>query len=326
MEDAMDPASTTPATTPIDPTHERALELIEDLATQFMSDRREERRWSTIKRTALILGVLAGIALYAVLYGPLLGYTSDPSRTSVAVIPVRGLIAPEANASADTLVPLIDRACRSPVVAGVILRINSPGGAPAEAERIAAAVTRCGKPTAGVIEGIGASAAYLIAASTSRVVASRYATVGSVGAVMRTIDASEAAARLGIREQVYATSPDKAGGSLITPIAPPQAATLQALVNTVGGTFRADVLRLRDGKVNPDKILDGQVWIAEEARDLGLVDEIAVLEDFLTAAYPGLPTHGYRPQRTLQERLSMEALIKALADELETRTLSGAWR
>lgn len=304
---------------------ERIADAIEDLAIQVIEERREDRRWAAVKRSALILGAIAGLALYLVLHGPLLGNVSDPDRPSVAIIPIQGVIGPD-GASADRIVPLLDRACRTEAVHAVVLRITSPGGSPSEAERIAAAINRCSKPVTAVIDGMAASAAYLFAIHADHIVANRYGTVGSVGAVMRTLDASQLAERAGLRERVYASSPLKAGASLLSAPGDQHPQAMQALVEQVGSEFAAEVRRKRGERLQADVIDDGRLWIAGEALAIGLIDEVAVLEDYLAAAYPELPVHTYTVQPSLQERLSLESVVDRTIQKLEARLLMGEWR
>src|SRR5690606_34952158 len=130
--------------------------------------------------TGGLFAVLAVAFTWAALYGPMLGWSRGPTGDVVAVIPVSGAIGAQPSASAKQLVPLIDRACRSKTTKALVLNINSPGGSPGDAARIAEALQVCKQddrstPVYAVIESTGASAAYLIAAGADEIYAGRYA-------------------------------------------------------------------------------------------------------------------------------------------------------
>ena len=173
----------------------RALEAFEDLADRFIDRELQNQRWQLLRRSALSVLVLGVLAMWVALYAPIFGIRLGPKVAGVAVVPIAGEIGGRGGVSADLLVPQIQAACRSARMEAVILRISSPVGSPSEAERIGQALDACrsqdtSKPVIAVIEGMGASAAYMVAMQADEVVANRYALVGSIGAVMRTFDAS----------------------------------------------------------------------------------------------------------------------------------------
>lgn len=300
-----------------------AREILGDIATLLIERERRERAWTTIKRTGALLAVLAMLVIWATLYAPMLGWSKGPSTEGIAVIPITGGIGTGSPAgSARTLVPLIERACRSSQSKALVLAINSPGGAPGDADRIGQSLATCkadGRaiPVYAVIEGTGASAAYLIAARTDRIYAARYALVGSLGAVMRNIDAADLAHRLGVRERVYASGTLKSGNGTLSPNTPEQDALNQELVNSIGEIFTTQIRELRGKRLQDDPdLFSGRVWTAPDALKLGLIDEVGSLEELRQSALDGAPIHEYRPRETLQDRLGLTALVGTFASNL----------
>lgn len=310
--------------TPERPAQDRLADLAEEFAGRYLQHHRAETRWRTIKRTLLLTAGLGGAAMYLALYAPLLDPTVGPGRPNVAVVSISGPIQAEADASAARIVPLIDDACANPLTRGLILRINSPGGSPSEAERIGASVRRCRgtRPELrvdSVIEAMGASAAYLVATASDTIVANRYALVGSIGAVVSTYDASEVAQRVGITERQFASGPLKTANALTVPNTPAQDAAMQDVVDQVGQTFAADVRASRGERLqdNPE-LFSGRVWTATQAQELGLIDGVAVLEDHVAEAHGGLPVFHYRARRTIHEKLGLQAAVTTAVRELLT--------
>lgn len=290
-----------------------------------------ERFWGTIKRLALVLAIVGSIALYAVTYGRAFGVQTDPSGKAVALVPIIGTIGPGLDASAEQVVPIIERACRSKNVEIVALEINSGGGAPSEAERIMAAIDRCragtddspGKPVYALINGMGASAAYMIAMRAERVYAGRYSLVGSIGAIIRINDASELAQRVGVREAAYRTAPLKGGPSVLGGSTELEDQAYQELVSEVGQVFLEDVLATRGEKITlgRDELYSGRLWTAGNAKAGGLVDEIAVLEDLTATVFKGMRVHRYRTKRSLVDDIGLKEMVAQVVADIQAPQL-----
>lgn len=296
---------------------ESTTELLAGVIEQQEQRIRNENTWSTVKRTAILTAIIGGAVGYVTLYAPMTGHSPGPSTESVAVLDIEGAIGGMNPSNADTLAPAIRRACSNGNTSGLVLRINSPGGSPSDAERIAAAVSECreaGKRVVAVIEGAGASAAYMIALEADSIWANRYGVVGSIGAVMRSIDGSQLADRIGLRERVYASGDQKAAGGILSPSTDKQDEAARELVDTVGGMFRDDVRARRGERLKEsDDMWSGRTWVAGEAKALGLIDAVGVYEAAYRAEFGDLPEFKVSARPTLQDRLNLEDVTKRLA-------------
>lgn len=298
---------------------ERLVTVIEDGAEQMLRQSRSEVTWRLVRRTVILLFMLAAAVLWVAVYGPLIGLTAQPTTKVIGVVTIDGVIGRGSDAGADSVVPAISEACGNARVHAVVLRINSPGGSPSEADRIGRAIETCRrdgerKEVVAVIEGAGASAAYMVAVRADHVVAGEYSQVGSIGAVMRSFDAAEAVGRLGVHERVFASGALKAGNSAWSGNTPEQDALNQAMVDEAAGLF-ADMVRAARGdrlREEPD-LFSGRTWLGDKAQALGLIDEVAVYEEVLGTRYPGLPTHTYKARKSIQDRLGFAALVQAVA-------------
>ena len=180
----------------------------------------------------------------------------------------------------------------------VILEINSGGGSPSEAERITSEIDRLKKkhpkPIVAVIGGLGASAAYMIAVHTDKIVAGKYSLVGSIGVIMQGYDAHKLAERLDVKQHVYASGPFK---DLMNPLHEPSDAekkVLQAIVDNAAHAFIAEVKIQRGKKLTRDDIYTGQVWNGLDAIQFGLIDKIGTLES-VTTDYSDLKVSNFGP-------------------------------
>jgi protease-4 len=302
----------------------------ESLLHLFVLNKRREANWQTFKRAAIVTAVIVGVLAYAIFYGRLLGFQTDPVRDAVAVIPIRGPIAAGLDASAENIVPIIERACSSSRVNTIVLEIASPGGSPSEAERIIEAVNACrrgkpdqdvaGKPVIALIDSIGASAAYMIAMNTDEVLAGRYSLVGSIGAIMRYTDLSALANEHGIIERTWRSAPLKGGPSMLTPPSEEDDRVTSEMVKAVADQFVADVQAARSGKLTiaTEQLASGRVWTATEAQAFGLVDNIATLEGLVATRFAGQKIHRYTTKPTFLQQLGMEAMVRQVMAEMAT--------
>ena len=164
-------------------------EVASGLILDILQERRSERRWKRIRRIGTAALVLMGGFLYLASYAGMLGYRALPVSDTVAVVPINGTIALGAQASADSVNPLLLRLFEADKVKGIVLLINSGGGSPSEAERITRLIdeqrAKTGKPVYAACAGICASAAYMIALHADRIYAGEYSWAGSIGAIMK---------------------------------------------------------------------------------------------------------------------------------------------
>jgi signal peptide peptidase SppA len=201
---------------------------------------------------------------------------------SVAVVKLTGLLMKSATSIGGTSTIQARRdlrqAATDPDVSGIVLAIDSPGGTVAGTSDLAAEVTaaRKQKPVVAQIEDLGASAAYWIASQADAIfVNSPTALVGSIGTLQVIQDLSGAAAAQGIRTLVFGTGPFKGLGTPGAPVTEEQVAHVQALVDSVQGSFDAAVKKGRG--LNDKQLLavrHGGVFSANDAMSNGLIDGI----------------------------------------------------
>ena len=276
----------------------RALQMEHALAA---AERKAERRWRMIFQ-ALFFGApfLFGL-LYFLFFLNSTGFRWGPLTDVIGIVRIEGEIGANKVASADNIVAALEKALSNAQVKGVVLAIDSPGGAPADAERIADAVKslrqKHDKPVYAVIGNLGASAAYMIALRADKIVAGKYSLVGSIGAVMAPWQLDRAIARLDVSQRVYASGKLKSFLNPFTAVSPEADAKAKHLVDQLGATFVTELknARGRTLKVGID-YGTGEIWSGVEARDVGLVDSIGTLEDVVSLEW-GLKAYDFGPRR-----------------------------
>lgn len=271
----------------------RATRMTESMAELLLGDllreRRAERRWKWFRRWTVSAAGLVLFAIYLAFQFQQLGWRVVPQNDLLGIVRIEGSIGRDGDASADRVIAAMQRAFKRANVVSVALAIDSPGGQPAEALRIAEAVTQLraqhGKPVTAIIGNTGASAAYLIALRADRIVASPYSLVGSIGTIVQGWDVHRLLARHEVSQRVFASGEHKNMLNPFTSMSEASARKTQGLVDDLALLFETEVRTRRAGKIPaPARIATGEVWTGPAALGLGLIDELGTLESVAKAA------------------------------------------
>lgn len=255
-----------------------------ELLADLLRERNSERNWRNFKRIVVSGSFVVLFGIYVGFYMTNMGYKIVPNSDIVGVIRVTGAIEEGApTASADAVIPVMAKAFSKPNVKAIVVAIDSPGGRPGESERIYnymdAKKKETGKPVHCVIGNTGASAAYMIAAHCDKIYAGKYSIVGSIGAILQGWDFHKVVERFEVQRKVYASGTLK---GMLDPWSTPTAeadAKAQDMVNTMGQRFAKEVRDLRGDKLSKSvNLFTGEVWTGEQAKALGLVDEVNTLD------------------------------------------------
>ena len=167
-------------------------------------------------------------------------------------------------------------------VQSILLVIDSPGGYVGGTEDLAADVRAANevKPVTAYIEDEGASAAYWIASQAGKVYANASAFVGSIGVFAVVADLSKAVEAEGVTVHLLTTGPLKGAGAPGTPVTDAMLAQWQGEVDATMSHFTAAVRAGRSmGAKEFGEVATGAVWIASEAKSMGLIDGVRTLDE-----------------------------------------------
>jgi signal peptide peptidase SppA len=160
-------------------------------------------------------------------------------------------------------------------VKAIMLHIDSPGGTGAGTAELGDAVKNAAKPIHAHIDDLGASAAYWVASQADHVSVNRAGFVGSIGTYATVYDTSGAAELAGVKVHVVSTGPYKGAGEDGVLVTDEHLAYLQDIVNKHFSHFEEAVRGGRSMlKAQFNKVSDGRVFDAREAKSLGLVDSV----------------------------------------------------
>lgn len=263
------------------------------------AERKSEHRWRMIFQSLVFGAPVLFAILYFLFFLNTTGFRWGPFGESVGVVRIEGTIASNERASADNIVPLLEKAFNNPSVKAVVLSIDSPGGAPVESERIYTAMEslkkKHPKPVVAVISNVGASAAFMVALHADKIVAARYSLVGSIGAIMSPWQLDRAIAKFDVSQRVYASGKLKSFLNPFTPVSPEVDAKAQQIVNQMGAFFLDEVKSRRGDRLKPGvDVASGEVWSGPEAKQLGLIDDVGTLDDYVKTTW-GVPAYDFGP-------------------------------
>ncbi len=201
---------------------------------------------------------------------------------NIAVMPIEGAILPFTSYEDFSLVTtpssvrdFITSATEDTFIKGILFEINSPGGTPVAAEQISDMITRIAIPNVGLIADVGASAAYLIAASTDHVIASPMSDVGSIGVTMSYVENSKQNEEEGLTFVELASGKFKDSGNPNKPLTEDERKLFEADLKIIHDAFVSKVALLR-GKTTEEiqALADGSAMPGLRALEAGLIDEL----------------------------------------------------
>lgn len=182
---------------------------------------------------------------------------------------------------ADKISEAIRKASNDKRVKAIVLRVDSGGGSAIASETIWRETVRAreaGKPFVVSMGNAAASGGYYIASAADRIVAQPGTVTGSIGAISGKPVIGRAKHRLGINVEAVQTSANALFASLNRPFSESELERFRASLDDAYDLFTS---RVADGRrLDPEHVqavARGRVWIASDAKERGLVDELGGL-------------------------------------------------
>lgn len=237
--------------------------------TEAILERRRLRRRASFWRVAALV-ILAAAIIVAVSYA----WDIDglEGEGQVAEIKIDGFIATRPDA-----VDLIDKAAAKSSVKAIVLNINSGGGAASGGEALYRAIRRATekKPVVAVIDGVGASAAYMAAIAADRVVARETAITGSIGVIFQFAHFEELLNKIGAQYEEIKSAPLKGEPSLFEAPSPAAEAMVKSVVDDTYDWFVGLVAERRNlPAARARGLADGSIFTGRQAVANGLIDAV----------------------------------------------------
>ena len=160
----------------------------------------------------------------------------------------------------------------------VALALNSPGGSPVQSSLIAARIRRLADdkniPVIAFCEDVAASGGYWLATAADEIFVDASSILGSIGVISASFGFHELMERQGIERRVYTAGKDK---SMMDPFRPENKddiVRIKALQQVIHQNFIDQVTSRRGAKVGDQDLYTGEVWVGQQAIDVGLADAI----------------------------------------------------
>lgn len=184
----------------------------------------------------------------------------------------------------------LDKAARDADVRAVVLRINSPGGGVTATDLMYNELRRfreqTGKPVIASMLDLAASGGYYLACGADKIYALPTTVTGSIGVIMLAPEFSGTMAKIGVHMNVIKSGEMKDMASMFREMNDKDRAVLQSLIDGMYARF-LDVVAQSRKSVDRDSLrglADGRVYLGNDAKKLGLIDEVGTVTDALAAA------------------------------------------
>ena len=201
-----------------------------------------------------------------------------------ALIELTGIIEPKGTANAEKMIESLQSAFKEKNVAGVIVRINSPGGSPVQAGLINDEIRRLRAkhpetPLYAVVEDVCASGSYYVAVAADKIYVDKASIVGSIGVLMDGFGFTGTMERLGVDRRLLTAGNNKGFLDPFSPPNPNQTAHAQVMLDGIHQQF-IDVVKSGRGarlKETPE-MFSGLMWTGDQSIKLGLADDFGSVD------------------------------------------------
>ncbi len=169
-------------------------------------------------------------------------------------------------------------------VKGILLRIDSPGGAVAPSQEIYSEIRKIhesgGKKVVASFGNVAASGAYYVASAADRIISNPGSLTGSIGVIMEMTNIRELLDKIGVDSYVIKSGEFKDVGNITRPMSERERQLIQSVIDDVYMQFVEDVAKGRKMDVEKVKqIANGSIFSGRQALGLGLVDQLGSFQD-----------------------------------------------
>ena len=278
---------------------------LEKLVFSSLQEQKAGRRWG------IFFKVLGFVYLTLVL-AALVDWGTETSHQErhTALIDLTGVIESKGSANAEKLIESLQAAFKEKNVAGIVLRINSPGGSPVQAGLINDEIRRLrtaypGTPLYAVVEDICASGGYYVAVAADQIYVNKASIVGSIGVLMDGFGLTGTMEKVGVDRRLLTAGTNKGFLDPFSPPNPEQMAHARIMLNDIHKQF-IDVVKTGRGarlKETPD-MFSGLMWTGEQSIKLGLADNIGSVDSVARDVIKAEKVLDYTVKENIAERFA----------------------
>jgi protease-4 len=272
-----------------------------------------------MKRKRILMGLGIIVILLVILFSFLFfigRFTGRPGRFAfgdkIGIVEIKGVITQSAE-----VIEEIHQYQEDEGVKAIILRIDSPGGGVGPAQEIHREILKV-KSKKKVVTSMGsvaASGGYYIACASDLIIANPGTITGSIGVLMQFSNFEELLKKIGIRGVVLKSGEHKDIGSPFREMTPEEKKIMQEVIDNVHQQFIQAVAEGRKlDRAKVVQIADGRIITGEQAKKLGLVDQMGNLQDAIDTTAKMVGIEGKPNILYPKKKFSLlELLIKEMA-------------
>ena len=227
--------------------------------------------------------VLSGIVLFMLIAGAAISFFSRmQSGEKIGLIRVEGTIT-----DSDGIIQALKQFTDDPSIKAIVMRVDSPGGGVAPSQEIYEEVKKAVAKKYIIVSmgSLAASGGYYISVPATKIFANPGTITGSIGVIMEVPNVQGLLNKIGVKAEVIKSGKNKDIGSYFKSMTGEQRRILQDALDNVHEPFIQAVAAGRKMPVDVIKQLaDGRIFTGQQAKKLGLVDELGDLEDAINAA------------------------------------------
>lgn len=240
----------------------------------------------------------------------------------VSVVRLQGVInaqaapVPRQVLNAASVEKTLERAFAPDRLAAVALVINSPGGSPTQSQligdRIRSLAGEAGVPVLAFCEDVAASGGYWLACAADEIYACSTSIVGSIGVVSAGFGLDGLIDKWGVTRRLHTAGGSKSRLDPFLPEKSEDVAWLTGLQEQLHERFTGWVRERRgDRLATGTELFDGEVWLGERARELGLIDGIGTASEVLSERFPDAEQRPVEQRKPLLARLGAGGSVRA---------------
>lgn len=282
-------------------------QALEHLLLENLKETRKTRRWKAVFRV-LTLIVFVG-AILAIFDFQLPGRGMGTEKHT-ALVTLEGEISSSSMANALDINSSLTAAFENENSAGVILRINSPGGSPVQAGMMNDEIHRLrklypSKPFYVVVEDICASGGYYVAVAGDQILVDKASLVGSIGVIMEGFGFTGLMDKLGVTRRMITAGSNKGMMDPFSKENPQQVEMIKTMIDEIHQQFIAVVKAGRGDRLKETpEMFSGRVWNGEQAIKIGLVDGYGTVESVARDIFKSPDILDYTMKENFAERVA----------------------
>lgn len=258
--------------------------------------------------------VLVPLVLFLLIFIGFLLFSDQMPRPGIGIVEVEGVIL-----ESEPTIRRLRAMEKEESVKGIIVRINSPGGAVSPSQEIFSELLRL-KKRKKVYVSISSSAAsggYYIAIGAEKIFANPGSMIGSIGVIMQTFNISELMEKIGIRSEVVKSAENKDLGSLFREMSPEERRLLKYVIDDTHDQFVSAIADNRPLELEKVKeIADGRIFTGRQALKLNLIDKLGSMREVVDILRRDLNIEGdveliypKKEEEILESILNLESLL-----------------